>query len=132
VIIPAYGISMATILIIVIALVHERSGTRDGINYYGATIGNQLDIARKMGREDRNFSIGTVEQFIDFPEYCVFQRICLKNDADRINGPVTIEYANDDTRSGLVRVRSAGKTDYPIPIEYAKDDSLMGFIRIRR
>jgi hypothetical protein len=131
VIVPAYGISMAAIVVIVMVLVHERSGTRDGIDYYGATIGNQLDIARKMGK-DRNRANCTVAQFTDFPDYWVFERICLKDDAGRLNGPVTIEYANSDSLSGLVRVRSGDRIDNPMAIEAAEVDSVLGLFRVGR
>ena len=77
-----YGISLATILLIVVLLVHNRSGTR-GI-YYGPTIGNQWEITRKIGLNARNDVICTVPNFVYFPSILALHRICLKNDSERM------------------------------------------------
>lgn len=101
--VSTYGISLATILLIIITLVHQRNGTRGF--YYGPTIGNQWEITRKIGLSARTDVKCTVQNFIYFPSILALHRICLKDDADRMKGPLIIEYAKKDPLSGLVRIR---------------------------
>ena len=96
-----YGISLATILCVVIILAHQRHGGRRW-----ATIENQLEIARKLGnqpRTDVNCKVGYLSKY---PSLNALQIICVKDNRERINGPVVIEYATKDRRSGLVRIKS--------------------------
>jgi hypothetical protein len=106
-IISMYGVSLIAILLTVIILVHQRSGARGF--YYGPTIGNQLEITRKIGFNKRNDLNFTVENFKEFPSLKALRLICLKNDTDKMNGPLIIEYANADERYGLVQIRRSLK-----------------------
>jgi hypothetical protein len=102
--ISIYGVSCVAIVAVIAVLVHERGGTRDF--YYGPTINNQLEIIRDIGFNERSDLSCSVKNFIYAPSLSVLRVICINGKPGRKQGPLIIEFANDDKLSGFVRTRS--------------------------
>jgi len=105
--VAVYGVSCVALVVALAVLVHERGGTR-GISY-GPTIGNQMEIVRDIGSEDRDDIYCTVENFVHFPSLVALRTISLNGEPGRKQGPLVIEFATDDLKSGFVRTRSVAK-----------------------
>jgi hypothetical protein len=99
----AYGIVCASLLIIIMNLVHVRGGSR-GISY-GPTISNQLAIAQAIGSENRTDIYCNVPNFNSFPSIEALRILCIRDRTRQEKGPLLIDYATTDSLYGLVCVR---------------------------
>jgi len=64
---------------------------------------------RDIGSEDRDDIYCTVENFVHFPSLVALRTISLNGEPGRKQGPLVIEFATDDLKSGFVRTRSVAK-----------------------
>lgn len=98
-----YSSSLVSVLICLAVLIHQRSGTRG--EGYGPTIGNQLQIANLLGREERSDVNERVENFKRYPSLKALQKISA-SDSEKTMGPCVVEYDPNDPVSARVVLRT--------------------------
>lgn len=98
-----YSTSLVSVLISLSILIHHRSGTRG--EGYGPTIGNQLQIANLLGREERSDVNQRVENFKRYPSLKTLQKISASSSREAL-GPCVVEYDSNAPLSARVILRT--------------------------
>jgi hypothetical protein len=103
-----YGASLVYILLSIMAIVHDRGGTRG--RHYGPTIGNQLEVVRALGKQNTRYPVFCiVENFMKYPSIAALRTLCLKDTSSQQRDSLCIDYVSNDARSGRVRVVKENK-----------------------
>jgi hypothetical protein len=102
------GVALAAVLATLMILVHQRGGTRG--THYGSTIADQFGVVRVLGKEPRRDVTCRIPNLFSASLHALGE-LCLSDDANKIEGPLVIEFASDDPNSGRVTVRKLSPRD---------------------
>jgi hypothetical protein len=97
----AHGVSLAAVVVFLIARLHATGGTRE---LYGPTLANQVDVARRLSQYDSAAPISIeVVHYQRYPHALASLR-ALTTHTGGSNRPLAIRYASADARDGTIEL----------------------------